>query len=55
MGLARSQWCEDDLTLAVLREGLPDAATLTSAETFVAWAQGEAVSRDGANQTLVIQ
>ena len=55
VGLARSQWCEDDLTLAVLREGLPDAATLTSAETFVAWAQGEAVSGDGANQTLVIQ
>jgi serine/threonine protein phosphatase PrpC len=55
IGLARAQWCEDDLTLGVLREGLPDAAALTSSEAFIAWAQGESVSREGANQTLVIQ
>ncbi len=53
--LARRQWFEDDLTMAIVRHGPPDAEHLTTGDEFVRWAQGESVHRDGGNATLVIQ
>lgn len=53
--LARRQWFEDDLTIALVRDGLPAPEYLTTRDAFVRWAAGEAMHREGANATLVIQ